>query len=104
MTPYIKPSLMVLVPFLIGLGNIVRLCLTLETVTNKVVLLIRKVFKTTSRIPYFLWAVAFLMATIYGFVISPYSGWKLFADALTTGLVQGSVITWTSIGLYNTTK
>ncbi len=61
MTQYIKPALLILVPFLIGLGNVVKCCFTLETVTNKVALLIRKTLRTTSRIPYLLWAVAFLL-------------------------------------------
>lgn len=105
MTQYIKYELLILVPFLIGLGNIVKPCLTLENVTNRVALLVRKLLKTTSRIPYFLWTAAILIAAIYGFVISPYSGWKLFVDALfATGVIQGSVVAWTAMGLYDTAK
>lgn len=105
MTQYIKYELLILVPFLIGLGKIIKTCLTLGSTTNKAALLVRKLLKTTSRIPYFLWAVAFLVAAIYGFVISPYSGWKLFVDALfATGVIQGSVVAWTAMGLYDTAK
>ena len=105
MTQYIKYELMILVPFLIGFGRIIKLCLTNSSTTNKAAKLVRKLIKTTSRIPYFLWAAAFFLSAIYGFIISPYSGWKLFVDALfATGLIQGSVVAWTAMGLYDTAK
>jgi Na+-translocating ferredoxin:NAD+ oxidoreductase RnfE subunit len=101
---YVKLELLILIPFLIGLGQVIKLILA-STSSSKPISFLKKMIRSTSRIPYFIWAAGFLCAAIYGFLISPYNGWKFVVDGLfATGFVQGSVVAWTAMGLYDTAK
>ncbi len=51
MTQYVKPALLILVLFLIGIGKIIK-SLLLGPTTGWITHLIQRIFKTTSRILY----------------------------------------------------
>ncbi|MDY4611486.1 MAG: hypothetical protein SPD11_12820 [Sphaerochaetaceae bacterium] len=103
MDKYILPQLLILVPFLIGLGKVIKPYL-LDTATDT---LIKRVFKSTSRIPYILWGVSVMVSTAYGFIYnSGYAGGldKAIFAVLIVGILHGSVVAWTAMGIYDTAK
>lgn len=102
MEKYILPQLLILVPFLIGLGNLIKPYLAEDAKTN----IFKKTLKTTQRIPFALWTVSFTVSVIYGFIYqSGYTGWKQAVYAVVIiGLLHGSVVAFTAMGLYDTAK
>lgn len=89
MEKFLKPELLILVPFLIGLGQLFKAKLNLEG----------------RLVPLCLLGTAVLMATGIGFFISPFVGWRLVLDAvLLTGVCHGAVAAFIAMGIYDTAR
>ena len=88
MTEYIREGLLVAIPFLIAIGKIAK-----------------KYGMETKWIPLLLLCIGIAIATAYGFITSTLSGWRYIADAVfVSGILQGSVVAFASMGLYDTVK
>ena len=88
MTEFIREGLLIAIPFLIAIGRIAK---------NGGI--------GTKWIPLLLLAAGIVIATVYGFVTSTLSGWRYFVDAIIfTGILQGAVVAFASMGLYDTVK
>lgn len=88
MTEFIREGLLIAIPFLIAIGKIAK-----------------NHGMETKWIPLLLLGVGIAIATVYGFVTSPLSGWRYFIDSIfITGLLQGAVVAFASMGLYDTVK
>ncbi len=84
---FLKPELLILVPFLIGIGE-----------------LLKKKVKANS-IPLCLILVSIFVSMIYGLFVSDYTGWRYFVDVFfNIGLLHGSVAAFCAMGLYDTAK
>lgn len=84
MTEYIREGLLILIPFLITIGKIARIY-GLET----------------KWIPLLLLSLGIAAASVCGLVTSTLSGWRYIIDSIfITGVLQGSVAAFTSMGLY----
>lgn len=45
---------------------------------------------------------AFVLASVYGFVVSQYEGWRMVVNAvLQVGFVQGSIVGFASMGVFD---
>ena len=59
----------------------------------------------TQWIPLLLLAVGIAIDAVDGFVTSTLTGWRYFVDSIfITGLLQGAVVAFASMGLYDTVK
>ena len=88
MTEFIREGLLIAIPFLIAIGKIAK-----------------KYGMETKWIPLLLLGVGIVIATVYGFVTSTLTGWRYFVDSIfITGLLQGAVVAFASMGLYDTVK
>ena len=88
MTEFIREGLLIAIPFLIAIGKIAK-----------------KYGMETKWIPLLLLGVGIAIATVYGFVTSTLSGWRYFVDSIfITGILQGAVVAFASMGLYDTVK
>lgn len=88
MAEFIREGLLIAIPFLIAIGKIAK-----------------KYGMETKWIPLLLLGVGVVIATVYGFVTSTLTGWRYFVDAIfITGLLQGTVVAFASMGLYDTVK
>lgn len=105
-TQHIKPALLALIPALIGLGEALKRWLFGEGHTDgKVRRVFLKVFRTPKHIPYLIWILAFILATAWGFVTSTFTGWRMVVDAvLFTGLIQGSLVGFCAMGVFDTAR
>lgn len=114
-TQYIKPALLALIPFLIGFGEVIKRWLfggqeaaVGQEATLKVSALqtfVSKLIPTKKQLPYLIWALAFILSSAYGLITSIYTGWRLVVDAvILTGLVQGSIVGFASMGVFDTLK
>ncbi len=85
---YLKPQLLILIPLLVGVGQIAK----------------RRGVRSNS-VPFLLLGLGILIATSYGLVVSQYAGWRMALDAIViTGICQGGVAAFTAMGLYDTAK
>lgn len=104
---YILPKLIALVPVLNALGQIIKKWLfpkdpkkASDTRLRKAFL---KLFPTKKHITILILALAFILATVWGFMQSEYSGWRLVLDAVVyNGLAQGLLIGLSSMGTFDT--
>lgn len=88
MTEFIREGLLIAIPFLIAIGKIAK-----------------NHGMETKWIPLLLLGVGIVIATVYGFVTSTLTGWRYFVDSIfNTGLLQGAVVAFASMGLYDTVK
>lgn len=89
MANYLKPELLILIPLLIGLGQ-----------------LLKKKFHVHGKyIPYCLLGVSFLIATVVGFILNSFTGWRLYLDAIVVcGLCHGAVAAFVAMGIYDTAR
>lgn len=107
MTNYIATKLLILVPVLNVLGQVIKKWLfpddpkkASDSRFRKVCL---KLFPTKKRITILILALAFIMSTVWGFIRSEYSGWKLVLDAVVyEGLPQGLLIGLSAMGAFDT--
>lgn len=84
---YLKPELLILVPFLIGFGEFIKPRLKKLSV------------------PFVLLLSAIIIATVYGLIVSKLSGWKYILDAVVViGVLHGSVAAFSAMGLYDTVR
>lgn len=88
MTEFIREGLLIAIPFLIAIGKIAK-----------------NHGMETKWIPLLLLGVGIAIATVYGFVTSTLTGWRYFIDSIfITGILQGAVVAFASMGLYDTVK
>lgn len=88
MKEFIREGLLIAIPFLIAIGKIAK-----------------KYGMETKWIPLLLLGIGIAIATVYGFVTSTLTGWRYFVDSIfITGLLQGAVVAFASMGLYDTVK
>lgn len=88
MTSYIKPELLVLIPLLIGTGRVVK-----------------QKMGGAKWVPLILLSASILIATIYGLIVSRYTGWRMVLDAVViTGICHGAVAAFSAMGIYDTAK
>ena len=98
---YLKPALLPLVPILITLGFWLK-GKKVETYKGNTYPNARI---PTGRIPIVLIAIACVVSIIYGFIISPYTGWRMILDAVVmTGLLNGIMAAFMAMGLYDLAK
>jgi hypothetical protein len=94
MDAYIKPQLLVLIPLLIGMGKAIKPSLKKRSDGS-----------TGRLIPILLLCTSIAVATVYGFIATPYTGWRMVLDSVViTGIVQGSIAAFSAMGLYDTTR
>ena len=85
---YIRTALLIAIPFLIGIGKIAK---------NKGM--------DAKYIPFLLLGIGIAIAAVYGFMTSTLTGWRYIVDSLfITGVLQGAVVAFSSMGLYDTVK
>lgn len=85
---YLKPELLILVPLLIGTGRVIK-----------------QKMGGAKWVPLILLAESILIATIYGFVVTTCTGWRMVLDAVVvTGVCHGAVAAFSAMGLYDTAK
>ena len=88
MTEFIHEGLLIAIPFLIAIGKIAK-----------------NHGMETKWITLLLLGVGITIATVYGFVTSTLAGWRYFVDSIfITGILQGAVVAFASMGLYDTVK
>ena len=88
MTEFIREGLLIAIPFLIAIGKIAK--------SNGM---------ESKWIPLLLLGIGIAIATVYGFMTSTLTGWRYFVDAIfITGVLQGAVVAFASMGLYDTVK
>ena len=96
MEKYLKPILLILIPFLNGVGIILK-----RAVKNKN----SRLIKSTAHIPFYIWFIAFVLSTLIGFFYSKSTGRLLIFEAIIIyGLIQGSVVAFISMGIYDTVR
>ncbi len=107
---YILPQLLALVPFLIGLTEVVKAWLFSEDALEKKVQgtegkarkIAYKILPDKGKIPMLVWLLAVIFSTSYGFIVSTYQGWRMIAYSLVmVGLVQGSIVGFASMGVFD---
>lgn len=87
MLKYIKSELLVLVPLLIGVGQILKTKLKISS----------------NLVPLWLCGISVVLASIYGLITSDYEGWRMFLDGIVyTGICHGLVAAFAAMGLYDT--
>lgn len=85
---YLRPELLILVPVLIGTGQLAKM----QGLQAK-------------RVPFLLLLVGILAASVYGFVTTEYVGWRMILDAIVvTGMLHGSAAAFIAMGMYDTTR
>lgn len=88
MTGFIREELLIAIPFLIAIGRIAK---------NGGI--------AAKWIPLLLLGIGIAIASVYGFVTSTLVGWRYLVDAIViTGILQGAVVAFASMGLYDTVK
>lgn len=105
---YIATKLVILVPILNSLGQVIKKWLfpddpkrTLKLPKLRAVFL--RLFPSKKRISILILSLAFMFSTIWGFVQSTYSGWRLVVDAVVYfGLLQGLLVGLSAMGAFDT--
>ena len=88
MTGFIREGLLVAIPFLIAIGRIAK-----------------KHGMESKWIPLLLLGIGIAIAAVYGFMTSTLTGWRYLVDSIViTGILQGAVVAFASMGLYDTVK
>lgn len=105
---YIAAKLAILVPVLNLLGQVIKNWLFPKNPAKtsklpKLRAVFLKIFPTKKRIAILVLSLAFILATVWGFIKSEYSGWKLILDAVIyEGLFQGLLIGLSAMGSFDT--
>ena len=88
MTGFIREELLIAIPFLIAIGRIAK--------SGGI---------AAKWIPLLLLGIGIAIASVYGFVTSTLTGWRYLVDSIViTGILQGAVVAFASMGLYDTVK
>ncbi len=96
MEKYINPILLILIPFLNGFGIILK-----KAAKDKN----KSFIKSTAHIPFYIWFMAIVFSTLIGFFYSTNKGSLLIFDAIVMyGIIQGSIVSFISMGLYDTVR
>lgn len=86
---YLKPALTILIPLLIGFGQILK----------------TKAKVNTKFIPLILLLIGFVFACVYGFITSEQTGWRFWVDSIViTGLCHGCVAAFCAMGIFDLGK
>ena len=104
---YILTKLAVLVPVLNILGQAIKKWLfpkdPAKASDSRLRRVCLKLFPTKKHITILILALAFILSTVWGFIRSEYSGWKLVLDAVVyEGLPQGLLIGLSAMGSFDT--
>lgn len=98
---FLKPALLILVPILNTLGFWLK-GKKVETYKGNTYPNARI---ETGKIPIVLIIISCIVSIIYGFIVSPYMGWRMILDAVVmTGLLQGTLVAFVSMGVYDTLR
>ena len=96
MEKYINPILLILIPFLNGFGIILK-----KAAKDKN----KSFIKSTAHIPFYTWFMAIVFSTLIGFFYSTNKGSLLMFDTIIMyGIIQGAIVSFISMGLYDTVK
>jgi hypothetical protein len=107
---HVVPQLLALVPFLIGVTEVVKgwlfsdkaLELKAKGQEGTARRIAYRILPGKGRLPVFVWALSFVLASVYGFVVSQYEGWRMVVNAvLQVGFVQGSIVGFASMGVFD---
>lgn len=86
---YLKPALLILVPLLMGFGQVLKKSWNVST----------------KFVPWILLACSILLASVYGLVVSDQTGWRFWVDAIVmTGLCHGTVAAFGAMGIFDLVK
>lgn len=105
----IPAEMIIIVPFLNGIGTLIKKALEAEQ-KSKAQKLICNVVKDTKGIPGMLCVISMVLSTIYGLIskipmISEYGViYWLLISLVWIGMVAGCVLAFIAMGLYDTTK
>ena len=98
---YLKPALLILVPILNSMGFWLK-GKKVETYKGNTYPNARI---ETGKIPIVLIIISCIISIIYGFIVSPYTGWRMILDAVVmTGLLNGLMVAFISMGLYDSAR
>ena len=85
---YLKPELVILVPLMMGLGEVVK-----------------KKGLAAKWVPLVLLGAGFVLASVYGLVASTLEGWRFWVDGIVvTGLFHGCVAAFCAMGIFDLGK
>nr|DAH13438.1 MAG TPA: holin [Bacteriophage sp.] len=107
---YVLPQLLALVPFLIGLTEVVKTWLFSEDALvrkaegreGKARRIAYRILPSKNHIPLFVWTLAVVLSASYGFMAPTYQGWRTVAYSLVmVGLVQGSIVGFAAMGVFD---
>ena len=102
MEKFLRPELLVLFPVLNGLGVWLKGKMVLDQFGEKTY---PKAKIASKFIPIFLVCFAVFVCTVYGFISTEYTGWRMILDAVVmTGIVQGVLVTSVSVLGYDVLK
>ena len=105
---YISTKLVILVPVLNFLGQVIKNWLFPDDPNKtpklpKLRAVFLRLFPSKKRISILILSLAFMFSTIWGFVQSTYSGWRLVVDAVVYfGLLQGLLVGLSAMGAFDT--
>ena len=86
---HLKSELMILVPLLIGFGQILK----------------NRWLVDSKKVPWILLAVSVFFASLYGLGASSETGWRFWVDGLVmTGLAHGAVAAFSAMGIFDLGK
>lgn len=98
MESMIKPTLLILIPILNAIGQWLKGEKAVDGTYSKARI-------KTVDIPLVLLGISILVSIVYGFIVSTFQGWRMVLDAVViTGLLQGSLVAFVSMGVYDTAK
>lgn len=104
---YIATKLVILVPILNFLGQVIKKWLfpddPKKVSDSRLRHAFLRLFPTKKHITILILSIAFIMSTIWGFVRSEYTGWRLVVDAIVyEGMLQGLMIRLSAMGTFDT--
>lgn len=86
---FLKEALLILIPLLIGIGQILKV----------------KMSVPSKYVPVILLCISILLAFVYGLISSTESGWRYWVDSIViTGLCHGCVAAFCAMGIFDLGK
>lgn len=99
-TGWIKPVLLILIPFCWVLGMWLKKAVAYEG-DGRVMKLLKRILGSTSRIKGALYVLVVLVAVLIGFVFSNLEGGRRVGEAVIVYGIHGAVCVWISTRLYD---
>lgn len=109
---FLSVEMIFLIPFLMGLGKIIKYALTTTKEPTKSQKYIQSKVKSTDNIPMVLWSIAVILGLVYGLLahlsmidgtLAGFINWFI-TGTLSYGLLQSSFCAFVAMGLYDTVK